>query len=205
LFYKEGDMPTVVAVKKGNSICIGSDQLAIDRGKKNVSKDVLNAERIVEIEKNVYIGAVDHAAWPLILRRYFHRSKKKHNFSAPEDIFEELLRLHPILKEHYFIYPNPDEGAPFECSQFEAIIIHRDGLFRTSWLRAVQAYARFCAVGSGAPYALGAMEAIYDEVNDAKEIVRRALQIASEYDINTNALGSIFSISSSSRAKKGAL
>jgi hypothetical protein len=59
-------MPTIVAVKKENVICIGADQSAIDRGRKSVLKEVSNPGRIVEIDKDVYVGAVDHAAWPLI-------------------------------------------------------------------------------------------------------------------------------------------
>lgn len=188
-------MPTVVAVKKQGSICIGADLLAIDKSRKYMAKDVLNLERVVKIDKDVYMGAVDHPAWPLILKNYFKYSKRTHHFSNPDEIFEELLHLHPILKEKYFTYPDPDEEEPFECSQFESLIINQSGLFKTSWLRAVQEYSRFCAVGSGSAYALGAMGAVYEKGESAEEIARIGLTIASEYDTDTGPPGKFFKLS----------
>lgn len=188
-------MPTVVAVKKQGTLCIGADLLTIDKDRKYTEKDVLNLERIVKPGKDVYIGAVDHPAWPFILRSYFKHSKRTHHFHNPDEIFEELLHLHPVLKEKYFTYPDPDEGDPFECSQFESLIISRSGLFKTSWLRAVQEYTRFCAVGSGSAYALGAMEAIYEKGKSAEEIARIGLTVASEYDVGTGLPGELFTVS----------
>jgi len=188
-------MPTVVAVKKNGVVCIGADSLNVEKGRKYTAKDVLNLERVVKIDKGLYMGAVDHPAWPLILRNYFKHSKRTHNFRTTDAIFEELLHLHPLLKEKYFTYPEPDEGDPFECSQFEALIINQSGLFKTSWLRAVQEYSRFCAVGSGSAYALGAIEAIYEKGKSAEEIARTGLKIASEYDSDTGPPGEFFTVS----------
>ena len=46
-------------------------------------------------------------------------------------------------------------------------------------------YQRFWAIGSGAEYALGAMFALYDELDDAEQIALRAVKAGAEFNSGT--------------------
>ena len=173
-------MGIVLAVKKKNVICIASDSMSVSGGsRKQMASHVINSEKIIQCGSS-YIGTAGHPLWPLVLKSYFKR--KKPQLSSKEAIFQELFKMHPVLKEEYCLNAATEEDDPFESSRFESLIVNGHGIFKTYELRSVQKFIQFAAIGSGAQYALGALYALYDRLNSAEEIAKSAIDAAAEFD-----------------------
>lgn len=175
-------MGIILAVKKNNYIWIAADSMTISGGSRKQTADhVVNFEKIIKWGTS-YIGTTSHPAWPLVLKNYITKSKKVPALKSDEEIFEELLDLHQTLKDKYYLATNEEEDDAFESSRFESLIINSHGIFKTYELRSVQQFIQFAAIGSGAPYALGALHALYERLDSAEEIAKAALNIAVEFD-----------------------
>jgi ATP-dependent HslUV protease, peptidase subunit HslV len=175
-------MGIVLAVKKNNSICIASDSMYVVGGSTKLTGDqVVNSEKIVEWGSS-YIGVTDHPVWPLVLKNYIAQSKQKPALKSKEEIFDELLKMHQVLKDKYYLVAEDDEDDVFESSRFESLIVNSHGIFKTYELRSIQHFVNFAAIGTGASYALGALHALYERLDTAEEIVKEALNVAVEFD-----------------------
>lgn len=175
-------MGIILAVKKNNSICIASDSMYVIGGSTKVSGDqVVNSEKIVEWGSS-YIGTTDHPVWPLVLKNYIAQSKQKPALTTKEEIFDALLKMHQVLKDKYYLVTENDEDDEFESSRFESLIVNSHGIFKTYALRSTQHFIHFAAIGSGSPYALGALHALYERLETAEEIAKAALNVVVEFD-----------------------
>lgn len=96
-------MGIVLAVKKKGTICIASDSMTISGGsRKQTAEYVTNTEKIVKWG-SAYIGTGSHPSWPLVLQSYINQTKRNPALRSKEEIFEELLKMHQILKEKYYL------------------------------------------------------------------------------------------------------
>ncbi len=183
-------MGVILAIKKKNHICIAADSLTISGGSRKQTADhVINPEKILKWGSS-YIGIAGHPSWTGVLKSYFAHTKRKPLLHTREEIFEEWLHMHQILKDNYYLVPNREDD-PFESSQFESIIINSKGIFKTYELRSIQQFTQFNAIGSGTNYALGALYALYDRLNSAEEIAKAALDAVVEFD-DSSALPATF-------------
>ena len=62
------------------------------------------------------------------------------------------------------------------------LLANRFGIFGLDSDRAVMRYRRFTAIGSGAPYALGAMHARYEGPELAEDVALAGVEAAVEFD-----------------------
>lgn len=175
-------MGIVLAVKKKNSICIASDSMTLSGGSRKQTADhVINSEKIIKWGSS-YIGTTSHPVWPLVLKSYMNLSKQKPSLKSNDEIFDELLKMHQILKDQYYLIPEEDDDDSFESSRFESLIVNSHGIFKTYERRSVQQFIHFAAIGSGASYALGALHALYERLDTAEEIAKAALNAVVEFD-----------------------
>lgn len=189
-------MGIVLAVKKKDIICIASDSLTISGGSRKQTADhVVNSEKIVKWGTS-YMGTTDHPVWPLVLKSYINQSKQSPSLKSKEEIFDELLKMHQVLKDKYFLVTEEDDDDEFESSRFESLIVNSHGIFKTYALRSVQHFIHFAAIGSGASYALGALHALYDRLDSAEEIAKAALSIVVEFDDSSGLPGIFHSVKS---------
>lgn len=189
-------MGIVLAVKKNDSICIASDSMYVVGGSTKVTgNQIANYEKIIKWESS-YIGITDHPIWPLVIKSYINQSKQKPALKSREEIFDELLKMHQVLKDKYYLVTEEDEDDAFESSRFESLIINSQGIFKTYALRSIQHFISFAAIGSGASYALGAMQALYDRLDSAEEIAKAALNVVVEFDDTSGLPGTFYSVQS---------
>lgn len=186
-------MGTILAVKKNKNICIGSDTLTVIAGRKQSSADLINFEKIIKYEAN-YIGVSGNHSLLLAIKNCLRKDKRKRSFSSEEEIFHELCELHRTLRDEYDFIPEAGNEDSFESSRFELLIVNSYGIFKTYELRSVQHFARFCAIGTGTSYALGAMEALYTKEPSAEKIAKKSLEVAAEFDDATGMPGTFHSI-----------
>lgn len=174
-------MTTIAAVKKGNKLCLASDTLMTLGNRKEVAdQHVSNKGKIIQIGPN-YLGSSGHASWGLVLSHYFSK-KKVPEWKTEKEIFEVFTLMHEELKEKYFLHPPTLSYLPFESSEFCFLIINRHGIFEIEYSRAVRKYSRFSAIGTGEEYALGAIQAVYDQFEDPEEIAKIGVQAGVHFD-----------------------
>ncbi len=189
-------MGIVLAVKKKGVICIASDSMTISSGNRKQTADhVVNSEKIIKWGTS-YLGVTDHPAWPLVLTNYIKQLKQSPSLKSREEIFDELLKMHQVLKDKYYLVTENDEDDEFESSRFESLIINSHGIFKTYDLRSIQQFVYYAAIGSGASYALGALHALYDHLDSAEEIAKAALNVVVEFDDSSGLPGTFYSVKS---------
>lgn len=177
-------MTTVVAAKKNGFAAIGADSLTTYGGTKESAEFVVNNSKIIKVKEN-YFAPTGHASCDLIFQDYFQKKKTTLKLSSPNEIFRFSLKFHAALKKDYFLHPDEDDEDEFESIQMRCLIANPYGIFGLYQMRSVQEYSKFYAMGSGYPFALGAMHAIYDKADTAEEIVRAGLEAAAIFDDRT--------------------
>jgi ATP-dependent protease HslVU (ClpYQ) peptidase subunit len=138
-------------------------------------------EKIIRIG-DALVGIVGYTAHFLVLERAM-KELRNPDFSSRAGVFETFHTLHPILKEHYFLLPEAEEGDPYESSQASVLIASPHGIFGVYDLREVHEYRRFWAMGSGTSFALGAMWARYEEAGlSAADVAVFGVTAGAEFD-----------------------
>ena len=180
-------MSTIVAVLKNDHACIAADSLTSFGDTKQAAEFVCDYEKIIPFADDNYIGIVGSAAHHLVMRNLLDKHADKIDFSDRFRIFESMRQLHPILKDEYFLNSKDEDDDSYESSRVDALIMNKSGIFGLYSLREVDQYTRFWAVGSGAEYALGAMQVAYENFDDAAAIARAGIEAGACFD-NASAL-----------------
>ena len=178
-------MSTIVVVLKNRVACIAADSLTSFGDTKQSAEFVVDSEKIIQFSDNNFIGIVGSAAHHLVMQNLFSRHTDKINLSSRFDIFESMRQVHPILKEEYFLNSKDEDEDSYESSRVDALIMNHSGIFGLYSLREVDQYTRFWAIGSGAEFALGAMQMAYKLFDDAESIARAGIEAGASFDSNS--------------------
>jgi ATP-dependent protease HslVU (ClpYQ) peptidase subunit len=137
------------------------------------------------VDGTAYVGVVGYTAHFLVLKQAmedFAEHEDGLDLGSREAVFETFRQLHPVLKESYYLLPDSgQEGDPYESSQVSVLIASPGGIFGVYDMREVHAYKRFWAMGSGYPYALGAMWEAYDRL-EARALAERGAEAGVAFD-----------------------
>lgn len=176
-------MSTIVAVRKGNTVCIAADSLTSFGDTRQSSTYEKSFDKIHGFSNN-FIGIVGSAAHHIVMQSLLS-SETELAFNNRMAIFESFRAMHPILKDKYFLNPKDDDEDPYESSRIDALLINPQGIFGIYSLREVFEYSRFWAIGSGAEFALGAMHAVYERLPEAEQIARAGIEAGAEFNVAT--------------------
>jgi ATP-dependent protease HslVU (ClpYQ) peptidase subunit len=179
-------MSTVVVVTKNSTACIAADSLTSFGDTKQPAQYIADSDKILRGD-GFYMGIVGSAAHQLVLESLFNKHADKIDFSSRLNIFESLNRIHPVLKEEYFLNSKDEDEDPYESSRYDSLVMTHNGIYGLYSLREVDEYTRYWAVGSGAEYALGAMFNAYDRLDSAEDIARCGIEAGAQFD-NSSAL-----------------
>ena len=173
-------MSTIVIVRKNGQACIAADTLTSFGELRQHSTYEKNGDKIFSDGEN-HIGIVGSAAHELVMRNLLNNIE--YDFSSREGIFESLRKMHPLLKDEYFLNPKEESSDPYESSRIDALILNRKGIFALFSLREVFEYSRFWAIGSGGDFALGAMFSLYERDDlGVAEIARAGVEAGIEFN-----------------------
>ena len=178
-------MSTIVAVLKNNVGCIAADSLTSFGDTKQPAEFVSDSDKIIRFTgytSDNYMGIVGSAAHQLVMQNLIINHADKIDFSNRLSIFNTLKTIHPILKEEYFLNSKEEDDDSYESSRVDALIMNANGIFGLYSLREVDQYSRFWAVGSGSEFALGAMHAAYELMDDAEQIAHAGILAGSTFD-----------------------
>jgi ATP-dependent protease HslVU (ClpYQ) peptidase subunit len=174
-------MSVIVVVKKAGRVVIASDTL-YGFGDVKVSPTYIKQANKIHQCGDSFIGLVGASAHDGVLQHLIAHHRNKLSFKSKADIFDTYLRIHPILKEKYFINTSESEGDEYESSQINALIANSNGIFGMYSWREVYEFEKFWALGSGRDFALGALFTNYGSLDEPEQIAEIAVRAACEFD-----------------------
>jgi ATP-dependent protease HslVU (ClpYQ) peptidase subunit len=174
-------MSTIVVVRKGGRAVIAADTLSSYGSLKFDSRYHARSDKIWKVGAS-YVAVAGPAVHESVLESLARRHPKTLSFKGASDIFETLLKIHPILKKEYFLNTDGDDDDPYETSRMNFVVANAYGVFGVGSWRTVSEYSRFWAIGSGYEFALGAMFAVYDAYDDPEDIARAGVAAGCEFD-----------------------
>ena len=177
-------MSTVAVARKGGTVAIASDSLVTFGETRLPHGYEANAKMFVVAGS--WVGAVGSTAHLPVLRQALQSLPADElRLHSREGLFETFVRLHPRLKESYFLNTKEQESDPYESSQFSILIANAHGIFGVESYREVFEFDRFWAIGSGRRFALGAMHAAYPAARTARDVVQAGVQAGCEFDTSS--------------------
>jgi ATP-dependent protease HslVU (ClpYQ) peptidase subunit len=174
-------MSIIVVVKKAGKAVIAADTL-YSFGTVKVSPTYTHRHHKIHQCGESFLGLVGASAHDGVLQHLIKHHSNKLSFDSKADIFDTYLRIHPILKENYFINTNEGDNDEYESSQIDALVANPYGIFGMYSWREVYEFEKFWALGSGKDFALGVMFTIYDSFDEPEEIAAAAVEAACEFD-----------------------
>ncbi len=179
-------MSTIVVVQKNGQACIAGDSLTTFGETRQSAEFVSDWDKIIRFGDNQHIGIVGSAAHHLVILNIIENHIDKVDFSSRFAIFETMKKLHPILKDEYFLNSKDEDDDSYESSQVDALIMNSSGIYGLYSLREVEQYTKYWALGSGSDFALGAMKMAYDSMGSAVDIALAGVDAGSCFDTGSS-------------------
>ena len=179
-------MTTVAVVRKGAQVAIAADSL-VTFGDTKLPHGYETNAKLFKVGESYFGMAGTTAHFPVLRKALTALSPDELTLTTRDEVFDTFLKLHPKLKEQYFLNPKEEDADPSESSQFTVLIANRHGLFGVYSYREVFEFERFWSIGSGRSFALGAMYANYSKLKTAREIATLGIQAGCEFDKNSAA------------------
>lgn len=178
-------MTTVVVVRKAGQVAIAGDSL-VTFGDTRLPHGYESNEKLFKVGDS-WIGMAGTTAHFPVLRRAL-------NWLAPEDlklhsrdeVFDTFLKIHPKLKEVFYLNTKEEDADPYESSQLTALIANGSGIYGVYSYREVFEFDRFWAIGSGRAFALGAMYTAFGRAKTARELAEIGVKAGCEFDKNSD-------------------
>lgn len=175
-------MSIAVAVKSRGKIVIAADT------KRTFGPGAVTADNLKDCKLrrvgSAYLAATGWGVYANILDDYLAR-KRRASLGDSRSIFEFFRAFWRELHERYaFVNDQCGEtDSPFGDLDASFLIVSSRGIFSVACDMSVTKFEQYYAIGSGAPYALGALHALYDARKDPEAPARAAVRAASDLDI----------------------
>ncbi|MDO9115774.1 MAG: MFS transporter [Polaromonas sp.] len=190
-------MTTLVAVRKGGQAVIATDALITFGDTRLTSRFEAN-EKIFKVETPAggsYIGIAGTAAhFPVLRKAMAALPKDQLRLGSKDEVFDTFHKLHPVLKDIFFLQTKEDDNDPYESSQFSALIANATGIYGLYSYREVFEFKEFWAIGSGRSFALGAMHATWGKAKTAREVALAGVHAGCEFDKNSGGPVELFTV-----------
>jgi ATP-dependent protease HslVU (ClpYQ) peptidase subunit len=175
---------TVVVVRKGGTVAIAADTL-VTFGDTRLPHGYEMNEKLFKVG-DCWVGMAGTTAhFPVLRRALASLPPDELRLHSRDQVFETFLKLHPKLKENFFLNTKEDDADPYESSQFTALIANPAGIFGVYSYREVFEFDRFWGIGTGRGFALGAMYAAFDRVKTARDVAEIGVRAGCEFDKNS--------------------
>jgi ATP-dependent protease HslVU (ClpYQ) peptidase subunit len=142
-----------------------------------------NPTKIIRLG-NSLIGVAGSTAHLRVVQSLAQNYSRKFDLGSVSAIFESFRRVHKLLVDDYYLLTKEDDNKqPYESNQLDLLIANRTGIYEVQGYREVIQYERFWSTGSGSDYAVGAMEAIYDNGDlSARQVAERGVEVGCLFD-----------------------
>lgn len=190
-------MTTLVVVKKAGHVAIAADSL-ITFGDTRLTSRFETNSKIFKVETEAgpsYVGMAGTVAHFPVLRKAMEvLPKDLLKLGSKDEVFDTFTRLHPLLKESFFLQTKEDDNDPYESSQFSAVIANASGIYGLYSYREVFEFKEFWGIGSGRSFALGAMHAGWSKFKTARELAVAGIEAGCEFDKNSAGPAEVFTL-----------
>ena len=181
-------MTTLVVVKKAGHVVIAADTL-VTFGDTSLPHRFEANSKVFKVDTPQgisYVGMAGTVAhFPALRKAMATLPKEELKFGSRDEVYDTFLKLHPVLKETFFLQTKEDDNDPYESSQFTAVIANASGIFGLYSYREVFEFKEFWGIGSGRSFALGAMHAVWDKAKTAREVAVAGMNAGCEFDKNS--------------------
>ena len=178
-------MTTVVVVKKGGQVAIGADSL-VTFGDTRLAHGYEANDKLFKVGDSWVGMSGTTAHFPVLRRALNSLAPDELKLHSRDEVFDTFLRLHPKLKDLFYLNTKEEDADPYESSQFTALIANPSGIFGVYSYREVFEFDRFWGIGTGRAFALGAMYAAFDRAKSARELAEIGVKAGCEFDKNSN-------------------
>ncbi|WP_309684687.1 MFS transporter [Polaromonas sp.] len=190
-------MTTLVVVKKAGHVAIAADTL-VTFGDTSLSHRFEANSKIFKVDTPQgisYVGMAGTVAhFPALRKAMTALPKDQLKLGSRDEVFDTFIRLHPMLKETFFLQTKEDDNDPYESSQFTVVIANASGIYGLYSYREVFEFNEFWGIGSGRSFALGAMYATWDKAKTAREVAVAGMSAGCEFDKNSAGPLEIFTL-----------
>ena len=178
-------MTTICVARKNGQVAVAADAL-VTFGDTRLGHGYEANDKVFRIGDSWVGMAGTTAHFPVLRRALGALPRQELKLSSRDEVFETFLKLHPKLKEQFFLNTKEEESDPYESSQFTVLIANANGIFGVYSYREVFEFDRFWAIGSGRSFALGAMYAHFDRGRTAREVAELGVRAGCEFDKNSD-------------------
>ena len=181
-------MNTVVVARKGGQIAIAADTL-VTFGDTRLPHRFEDNAKIFRIDTDAgpsYIGMAGTVAhFPVLRKALASMPREILQLDSKDGVFDTFTKLHPYLKDNFFLQTKEEDIDPYESSQFSVMIANASGIYGLYSYREVFEFKEFWGIGSGRSFALGAMHACWYKARTAKEVAQAGIEAGCEFDKNS--------------------
>jgi ATP-dependent HslUV protease, peptidase subunit HslV len=175
-------MSIAVAVRVGNEIVLATDSKRTF-GAGAVPDDNFREAKMRQVGA-AHIATTGWGVYNNILDDYL-RTTRTPKLTGTESIFTFFRQFWRALHQRYaFVNDQCTESdSPFGDLDASFLVTSAQGIFYVACDMSVTRFDNYYAVGSGAPYALGALHALHHTRADVEAIAKKAVAAASALDI----------------------
>lgn len=177
-------MTTVAVARKNGQVAIAADAL-VTFGDTRLAHGYEANDKVFRIGDSWVGMAGTTAHFPVLRKALGGLPPDELKLHSRDEVFDTFLKLHPKLKDHFFLNTKEEDADPYESSQFTVLIANASGIFGVYSYREVFEFDRFWAIGSGRSFALGAMLATWDKAKTAREVAEMGVRAGCEFDKNS--------------------
>ena len=190
-------MTTLVVVKKAGQVAIAADTL-VTFGDTSLPHRFESNSKIFKIDAPAgisYVGMAGTVAhFPALRKAMTALPKEQLQLGSRDEVFDTFIKLHPVLKESFFLQTKEDDNDPYESSQFTVVIANATGIYGLYSYREIFEFKEFWGIGSGRSFALGAMHAVWDKAKTAREVALAGMNAGCEFDKNSAGPVEVFTL-----------
>ena len=190
-------MTTVVVVKRNGQVAIAADTL-VTFGDTRLSNRFEANSKLFKVDTTAgpsYVGIAGTVAhFPVLRKAMLALPKKELLLGSKDEVFDTFTKLHPMLKETFFLQTKEDDNDPYESSQFSVVVANATGIYGLYSYREVFEFNEFWGIGSGRSFALGAMYVAWDRAKTAREIASIGVQAGCEFDKSSGGPIEVFTL-----------
>jgi ATP-dependent protease HslVU (ClpYQ) peptidase subunit len=188
---------TLVVVRKAGQAVIATDAL-ITFGDTRLASRFETNSKIFKVDTPAgvsYIGMAGTVAhFPVLRKAMAALPKNQLQLGSKDEVFDTFNKLHPVLKDAFFLQTKEDDNDPYESSQFSVLIANAGGIYGLYSYREVFEFKEFWSIGSGRSFALGAMHATWGKAKTAREVALAGVHAGCEFDKNSAGPVELFTI-----------
>jgi ATP-dependent HslUV protease subunit HslV len=190
-------MTTIVVVKKAGQVAIAADTLVTFGDTRlghrfEANSKILKVEGVGGVSYIGLAGSVAH--FPVLRKALESLPRTQLRLGSKDEVFDTFTKLHPVLKDSFFLQTKEEENDPYESSQFSVIVANASGIYGLYSYREVFEFKEFWGIGSGRSFALGAMHAAWPSASTARDVALAGVHAGCEFDKSSAAPVEVFTI-----------